>query len=81
MFSDPQRAAAEKIGRLIENAGKDSPPDNVVTMKGNGASGWRVLDGNGIVLADGFPTNSAAWQWVDQHDTSPVKQRSPSSAV
>ena len=33
MFADPQRAAAEKIGALIENAGKDAP-DNVVTIKG-----------------------------------------------
>jgi integrase len=34
MFADPQRAAAEKIGVLIENAAKDSPPDNLVTLKG-----------------------------------------------
>jgi integrase len=34
MFADPQRAAAEKIGVLIENAAQDSPPDNLVTLKG-----------------------------------------------
>ena len=34
MYSDPMRAAAEKIGVLIENAGKDSTPDNLVTLKG-----------------------------------------------
>ena len=34
MFSDPQRAAAEKIGALIENAAQGSPPDKVVPLKG-----------------------------------------------
>ena len=34
MFADPQRAAAEKIGMLIENAGQGSPPDNLVPLKG-----------------------------------------------
>jgi hypothetical protein len=33
MFADPQRAAAEKIGVLIENAAQD-PPDNRVPLKG-----------------------------------------------
>ena len=38
MFADPQRAAAEKIGVLIENAAvQDSPPDNVVPL-GRGRS-------------------------------------------
>ena len=39
MFNDPQRAAAERIGMLIENAGKASP-ENVMPllMKGGGAS-------------------------------------------
>ena len=39
MFTDPQRAAVEKIGKLIENAGKASP-ENVMPllMKGGGAS-------------------------------------------
>ena len=33
LFADPMRAAAEKIGMLIENAAQGSPPDNVVTLK------------------------------------------------
>lgn len=37
MFSDPQRAVVERIGRLIEDAGKAAPDDVVVPIKG-GAS-------------------------------------------
>jgi integrase len=33
LFQDPQRAAAEKVGRLIENAAQDAP-DNLVSLKG-----------------------------------------------
>jgi integrase len=33
MYSDPMRAAAEKIGKLIEDAGRGSPPDNLVPLK------------------------------------------------
>ena len=38
MFADPQRAAVERIGKLIEDAGKASP-ENVtpLLMKGGGA--------------------------------------------
>ncbi len=32
LFQDPQRAAAEKIGVLIENAAQDSSPDNVTSL-------------------------------------------------
>jgi integrase len=37
MFVDPQRAAAERVGKLVEDAGKEPAPDNVVPLKG-GAS-------------------------------------------
>ena len=36
MFPDPQRAAAEKIGMLIENATKD-PPQRLVTQEEGGS--------------------------------------------
>jgi hypothetical protein len=28
---------------------------------------WRVVDGNGRVIEDSFPTSAAAWEWVDDH--------------
>jgi len=27
---------------------------------------WRVVNGNGVVIKDGF-ANAAAWRWVDHH--------------
>ena len=35
MFADPQRAAAETIGALIENAAQGNPPDNPCFSEGS----------------------------------------------
>jgi hypothetical protein len=44
--------------------------DLTVTQDGNG---WDVLDPNGIVLAS-FPTNAAAWRWIDRHEGEPISR-------
>jgi integrase len=38
MFADPQRAAVERVGRLVEDAGKKPAPEKVVPLKRGGAS-------------------------------------------
>ena len=54
--------------------------DRIIATRHDGA-GWHVVNGLGVVLADGFLTNTAALAWVGQHNTSRIKQGSPSSAV
>ena len=44
-------------------------------------AGWHVVNGLGVVLADGFLTNTAALAWVGQHNATRVKQGSPSRGL
>jgi hypothetical protein len=37
-------------------------------------TGWRVINGLGVVIKDGFDSNGAAWQWVSQQqDANPAR--------
>jgi hypothetical protein len=42
---------------------------HVISIRRDETSGWRVINGLGVVIKDGFESNAAAWQWVAKHNT------------
>ena len=50
------------------------PPRGVVldeakqfAIRHSDLTGWRVVDGNGVILADNLASNREAWAWIDDH--------------
>ena len=34
---------------------------------------WRVVDGNGSIIKDGFATDAPGWKWADAHSDACLK--------
>jgi hypothetical protein len=40
---------------------------NMTVQFDEASARWRVINRDGSVIEDGFPTSVAAWKWVDDH--------------